>query len=184
MLMEIQELIGIKSQLAAQDRTNYLNHIMSKYGFKEVGSGSRSKVYKKSDDFVIKIFKQSDQAYKDWVLLSIKNRDNPHFPKIIGRPVAIGKDYYAIRIEPLKELVGGYGILSMFMLMEDDPDWKNTIKANPSFGSYLKKFPQLLNAMTILKRFEDRHPDYNLDIHSGNIMLRNGTPVFIDPFFN
>lgn len=181
--MEIQELIGIKSQLRAQD-TNYLNHIMSKYGFKEVGSGSRSKVYKKSDDFVIKIFQQTDQAYKDWVLLSIKNRDNPHFPKIIGKPVAIGKDYYAIRIEPLKELVGGYGILAnMFMLMQDDPDWKNKIQANPSFSIYFKKFPQLLNAMIILKRFEEKNPDYMLDIHRGNIMLRNDTPVFIDPFF-
>jgi hypothetical protein len=181
--MEIQELIGIKSQLTTKDSKNYLHDLMSKYGFSQVGSGSRSRVYKKSHDFVVKVFKQTDQAYKDWVLLSIKYRDNPHFPRIIGKPVKIGEGYYAIRLETLQEVdYSDYVILSKLLAIED-PDWKDQIMLDPKLSDYVDQFPNLIKAISVIKRFEDRHRDYMLDIHRDNIMMRNRTPVFIDPFF-
>lgn len=185
MSKKITELRGIKSDVA-QHASPYLMDLLKKYGFKPIGHGSRSKVYKKSDDFVIKIFNQTDQAYKDWVLLSVKNRDNPHFPRIIGKPVKIGEEYYAIRLEPLWLLEPNnkyFGTIKSLYGILERPNWKTILDTRPDFKEMFEEFPQLESAIILLKKFESAHPDYELDVGTYNTMLRGKVPVITDPFF-
>ena len=182
--MQLDELIGVKSQLGQDDA--YLGNLMKKYGFQEIGSGSRSRVYQNAKGVVVKIFRQYDQAYKDWVLFAIKNKDNPHFPRITGKPVKIDR-YYAIRLEPLRELTPHYkwyGTLkSLYDILDRKNNWQIILNANPDTKEMFAEFPQLKSALMALKRLRMRNPDYELDISTYNTMLRGDTPVITDPLF-
>ena len=54
-------------------------------------SGSRGSILKrKGDSFVVKIF-QRDPYYMKYLLYAIDHQNNPHVPKIKGKPIKIAK---------------------------------------------------------------------------------------------
>jgi hypothetical protein len=74
------------------------------YKFEFNRSGTKGSVLKREGDpYVIKIF-QRDPQYMKYVLYAIDHQDNPHVPKIKGRPIKIMNDTYAIRMEELYPL--------------------------------------------------------------------------------
>jgi hypothetical protein len=66
-----------------------------------LGYGSFGAVYDKGDK-IIKIFTSKDSAYLAFVSMVLKHKDNPHFPKMYGKPIKISDEYYGIKMEKLE----------------------------------------------------------------------------------
>lgn len=144
-----------------------LNDLFLNYGFKNLGNGKYGSVYGNSKyQYVLKIF-MKDSAYLKWISFSLKNQDNPYVPKIRGKVVKITPLFYAIRLEKLTP----------------------TVELTKSFDREYSKWScdnsyqtEDINLNKILKYFENHRK--LLDIHSGNVMMRNDQPVITDPFYN
>src|SRR6478752_6436146 len=93
--MRLFELSLPKDTLAA---TNALK----KAGYEHLDIGSFADVFHKTGKpYILKLFISRDEAYLEYLKL-VTTHSNPHFPKIIGKPIRVTDAYYAIRIEKLE----------------------------------------------------------------------------------
>jgi hypothetical protein len=156
--------------------------LLQSKGYEQLGSGKFANVFlrKSRPNEVIKLFGTNDEAYESYIDFIMKHQDNPHFPKVIGKPMLITPDYYAVKLERLEHYdVKKEGILLQRQIsayVEDD-------RHISDFKDYLDAFPKFKEALDLLKEFNDE-ASYEYDIHSGNIMWRGRTLVLTDPLYD
>ena len=150
---------------------------LEKYGFKQIGSGMFSAVFKKAGyPWLFKIFHR-DPAYLEFLKWAILHQDNPHVPKIKGKLIKINEDTYAVRMEPLRKLILGNNLrlTKMYYTLEKYIGSHDPLSSNDKI--WLKQnFPKMIELIEALQKSK-----YHIDIHSGNMMMRGGIPVIIDP---
>jgi hypothetical protein len=143
-----------------------LDTYMSKYGFKQMGSGKYASVYgNEKYPFVLKVF-QKDSAYMRWLKFSLSNKNNPYVPKIRGKVVKITPMVYAIRLEKLDRGYLTPEFEQEFEKWEMDPNYKTSDPALQQVFDFFEPNRKLL------------------DLHGENVMMRGKQMVIIDPFYN
>lgn len=141
---------------------------MKKNGFNLLGSGKYGVVFGKPDyQYVIKIF-MKDSAYLRWVKFALDNPNNPFVPKIRGKVVKITPVFYGIRLEKLKPAIV-WGTSEFF---KEYSKWDNN-------NSYKSSNPDI---QAVLDHFAENKK--LIDLHSENVMNRDGQIVIIDPYYN
>lgn len=131
-----------------------------------LGYGAYSVVFK--DKYDNKTVKVGSTLSDPWLLYAqrVKGSCNPHFPRIYNIKVFEGQDYYVANTEILSSIDDEYDAYSSFVA---------NIRNNSGFTSHLRYATYVLNEL--LKKFEYT----KLDLHRGNIMLRDKTLVLNDP---
>jgi len=126
--------------------------------------------------YVYKVF-VDDRGYEKFLKVIRKNQNNPHVPKVRGRPINIGKNSHAIRMELLQELDG-----------ENDPILKKYIAPSiePKRGYSLFDY---LDSDENSDYLEEHWPELDFiigysgeDWNSSNVMKRGDTLVVTDPW--
>lgn len=167
------------TEISRPEFRNEAVELLTSKGYEELGSGKFANVFlrKSRPNEVIKLFGTNDAAYESYLDFIMKHQDNPHFPKVIGKPMLITTDYYAVKLERLEPYdVKKEGILLQRQIsayLEDDRHISN-------FKDYLDAFPKFKEALDLLKEFNE----HIYDIHSGNIMWRGKTLVLTDPIYD
>lgn len=134
--------------------------------------------------YIIKLFDSTDTGYLEFLKIAVAHPDNPHFPKLRGRPMKLGEKFVAVRMEKL--LPFGIAAFEEIEYMLDtsshNADWQKHIDPRGIQGEFLAKWPRFAEALDILRNAE-KADGIRTDWHNGNIMKRdNGTPVILDPF--
>ena len=146
-------------------------------GYFQLGRGSFGTVYSKlGANHVLKLFKSTDRAYRTFVQLVINN-PNSHFPKFKGKMMKITDDYYAIRMEKLRENSDQSlaDILENYILFKQG---ENTRGATIAMRDLNKTQRGIKKACDIIAKGISTH---GVDLHYGNIMWRGNTIVIVDP---
>lgn len=147
-----------------------LPELMSKFGFKQLGSGKYAAVFGHDKyPFVLKVF-MKDAAYFRWMKFIQTNRANPFLPKIKGKVVKITDIFNATRIEKLTPY--NPSAKSSKEFISEFSKWKsdNSYKSSNS------------DIQTILEDFKKNKK--LIDIHGDNLMMRGDQLVIIDPYYN
>jgi len=175
--------------------------ILKKYGYRRIGQDSYYGMvfHKKGEKSVLKLFTKQDHAYREFVSIAIRHRDNPHFPRFSRQVVQIkGTEYDAIKTELLSE--GNKKekaiVCHMFFIMhtifaKGKYDFNSKLKSHvgaktpEEYEAFYKKWvadnPSLTEAFDIiLFNFIDNEKA-RIDIHEDNLMMRGNTVVIIDP---
>lgn len=182
--MKINELVGYKAkpEYAAVKDSFYITDLMKKLnqlGYQKyfLGAGIFGTVYARpEDDYVIKIF-QPDKGYKRYLDYMQTNRMNPYVPKLRGKPIKLPNGLTMVRIEKLKEIDPKlYNEISYLKAGKDD------VMSQAVRRSFEQRYPQFLNLLDDLKMMSNRGTGLALDLHGGNIMMRDNLPVITDPF--
>lgn len=141
------------------------------------GLGRRGTVFKRPNDpYVIKVF-QNDPEYLMYLKYVLSHQDNPHVPKVRGKPVKIAPDTYAIRMEQLNPITNPIG---------DDYDVIESLLKTMTWGRFkANKFLKLEEPL-LYKMLTDLAHVYgdngSTDFVIANIMRRDdGTIVITDP---
>lgn len=174
----------IEDMINEISRPSYRNEaveLLISKGYEQLGSGTFANVFlrKSRPNEVIKLFGTNDGAYETYIDFIMKHQDNPHFPKVIGKPMLITPDYYAVkleRLEPYKIRRDGHEMVDGVLF------YLNNHK-NESFDTYLEAFPKFKEALDLVKKHNDE-VSYGYDIHSGNLMWRGKTLVLTDPLYD
>lgn len=150
-----------------------LYKLLKQHGFDYVDSGAFGTVFKNDYyPYVLKIFDNQDICYKNYLNL-ITTHKNIHFPKIIGKPVALGKSLTAIRIEKLTSeswlIVDGMQF-DEYLKTESNEIRKDIIT---QFGS------QMIIALDLIKDMISKN--CKLDIKHNLMYRADKTIVIIDP---
>jgi len=183
--MKVNELVGYKNkpEYKAVKDTDFifgyggLKDKLDNLGYKEyeLGSGLYGSVYARpQDNFVVKIF-GPDAGYQRYLNYMQKNTMNPYVPKLRGKPIKLPNNFTLVRIEKLKEIDMDFYTEIKYLITpskEYDHIWRATRK------KFEDKYPQFLNFIDELRAT----PNVRLDLHPGNIMMRNNLPVVTDPF--
>lgn len=162
------------------------DRIIRKAGYKRIGHGSFGAVYQKKSDQVLKTFSREDTAYLAFVRMVAKS-NNPHFPKVFGNPLRVNENYYAIKQEMLEDAEQKidisviiairhylYNLLQNRTVPENSPLFDKIKKYAPNY----QKFDEACQLIAGLAKADS---DISVDIHIGNVMMRNNTVVFVDP---
>lgn len=154
-------------------------------GYEQLGSGTFANVFQRKSrpNEVIKLFSTSDDAYEAYIKFIMKNQGNPHFPRIIGKPMEITPDYYAVKLEKLEPVSERDGLgkliseLYTFMIEYSTPE---------SLETYFDAFPKFREASEKLREFMENNSEHgwDWDLHEGNLMWRGKTLVLTDPIYN
>lgn len=156
---------------------------LRKAGYKRIGNGLYGAVYQKDKNTVVKTFTSKDMGYLAFINMAKNSNNNPHFPRFYGNPIKVSPDYYAIKQENLRDVP--YELSNVYSIR-----WYIRTKANggdvSNIGSELKEhfeiFPRLQEACDMIANLIKQNPAlYGEDSHIGNIMVRGGTYVFVDP---
>jgi hypothetical protein len=173
---DIEEL----NKLSFPPNRQSAHNFMRREGFHIIGQGEFADVYhKKGKNTVIKLFDNTDKAYINFLKLSKKYKNNPHFPKI-KYIKKVANAYSAVeleKLEPNTEKFDKY-VDIMHRYLNKEPLQKNDniwLKENKT----LKEALDLIYKNLISKGFES-DIDTN-GVGQYNIMKRGNTPVFIDP---
>lgn len=183
--MKIDELVGYKNkpEYAAVKDSYYITDLMRRlnnlgYEKYNLGSGVFGTVYARpEDDYVVKIF-QPDKGYKRYLDYMQTNRMNPYVPKIRGKPIKLPNDLTMVRIEKLKEI--DMNLFTEIKYLQNPKEGDHVYRAVRK--SFEERYPQFLNLLDELKSMSNRGSGLALDIHPGNIMMRDNLPVITDPF--
>lgn len=206
--MKIAELTGIKQHPAFQaaqkiddknpqktDKGKNLTAELARLGWTPTsrGGGTYSMVYQHPNKpYVLKVFIDGvglgPEIYKKWLNYVMNNQQNPHVPKLYGKPRKISDTAWAIRMELLQSI------------NVNDPKWKKyidpDIDKNPEYQNLVSKWTYTLFDQIFMWEnkpwLEENWPDlykalrfaYSIgsDIHeSENIMSRGDIIVLIDP---
>ena len=160
--------------------------ILTDHGYQRVGSGTYAVVWGKPDSkTVLKLVKNEDKAYMDFVKLALKHQDNPHFPRFSSKVIRLNDNYKAIRME---RLVAGKGAEDNFRSMNAYIIERYiSIKGNLSgVADYVREdinklfdqYPQMKAACDLIIANLSYHQN---DLHPGNVMFRGNTMVITDP---
>jgi hypothetical protein len=185
--MRLSELKGYKNEplyIILQNSTNISEFIenLEANNYKEymIGSGFFSGVFARpQDNYVIKIF-QNDKGYNKFLKYILQNQNNPHIPKIKGKPITLLKKYKIVRIEKLSPITTPeqeeiFNKLYHYI----NRKYPNGKADNQSEIKYTikNKYP---NIIPILEIMIDNKTI--LDFHKENMMFRGDTPVITDPY--
>lgn len=195
MAMKIFELTRPAQHHNAED-------LLRRAGYHHMGTGAFGRVWRKPDkNFVVKLFKE-DPCYASYVRLIKQHSDNPHFPKVIGPIMKIGKEtpntyaYYGVRLELLsRENPDDYydqtqnSIYGFIRLVREYLYNPNIVKNQDYYEEYILLFnhyPRLKEALNLLYQFSNTHVaraerPCRVDIKIPNILMRGDIPVFTDP---
>jgi hypothetical protein len=154
-------------------------------GYQPLGSGLYARVYQKPGaKYVLKMFRSDDLCYPNYVRMVKQHQDNPHFPKIFGRLVRVTSEYYAVRTEhlewgytkldqPVRAFIANYAYR---------PSPEEQVALAQRYAQVIQQYPRLEEACKLILTVSPEGKDEcNVDIHSENVMLRDGFPVFTDP---
>ena len=197
--MRINELLNESEVLDEITRPDMIkaDEILKKEGYKPVGNGMYANVYAKpGDDYVLKLFKAKDEAYKQFVNMAVNN-PNEHFPTFKGILTKVTDEYYAIRMEKLEPLNMGY-------------DYANSVELSRVLTAYIYNYTSSSRVRLaptaektkyretmsrLIDELEEKQPGIKkacelvtsilsgnrLDLHPGNIMMRGPVVVITDP---
>jgi hypothetical protein len=183
--MKIDELVGYKNkpEYQAVKDSDFITALMKKLnnlGYQKyyLGSGIFGSVYARpEDDFVVKVF-QPDRGYSKYLNYMQTNKMNPYVPKLRGKPIKLPNNFTLVRLEKLtpisSDLFAELGYISGTLDSTSAP----VVRHRKEFE---EKYPQFLNFVEELKAMA-RRAGVGLDLHSGNVMMRNNLPVITDPF--
>lgn len=188
-LSQIRKSGGLNNNFEWRD---LLNDFLGTYDFNEIGSGGYASVYLNPKyPFALKVFKEDD-SYLHWLNFCQVNPDNPYCVKVIGKPVRLGADVYAVRLEKLKPISHNKAIAVMLALAEHgaqlnpemmadgttiDRDKFESVFGLPIDNEWLAAIAEFI--------FEvDDEGDFMQDVHPENIMARGKQPVFIEVLNN
>lgn len=121
--MRIYELTGYKSNpiydafRQSKDLDEFSYRLKNTgYQVRELGHGSFAIVFQRPGrNEVYKLFTTSDHGYMKFFQFALKNQDNPHLPRVYGKPITLtmdnerakktrsGNRYYLIRTEKLEK---------------------------------------------------------------------------------
>jgi hypothetical protein len=190
--MKIKELTGYKShphfQQASQtfqgdlsafkpriDKLEQFQKYMLDNGFKHLGTGSYGSAYiHPTYPWVLKIFTH-DPAFLQYIKYIRLHQSNPNVPKTTGPIIRINKNTFVIRLEKLEPIVGKNlsdlmaVIKPLFYARELTTDQKEFL---------LQHYPGIFEIIDDMDKLPSQ-PE--LDLHKGNVLLRNNTPVILDP---
>ena len=191
--MRLLELQGVKSLIPNVKKRPDLDSILHDKGFKYLDQGQYGTVWAHPNlNYVLKVFDSLDKGYLKFLEIASNNQSNPHFPKIIGKPIKITDHAMGIRLEKLSPWPASRSPTDMaidwIIAHLDFPNWKTQLDLphykhiKPDVVKLLKKWPQLPNAMLQFVKFEENNPGLGLDLSNDNIMMRGDCPVIVDPF--
>lgn len=180
---------------------------LSQSGFdiKTLGIGAYAVVFSHPNkNYAYKVVTTSDYGYLKFLRYVKSNQDNPHLPKIYGRPLSVKM--------PLRKknpwMSGNFLIIKMEKLT---PATSKT--ATPTFekidfyvntfsdfvGGYLtltdleyheqkimydieRNWPELADVLQWIAKNQSPNDGVDIDLHNENVMMRGGTLVVTDPF--
>lgn len=182
--MKINELVGYKNkpEYQAVRDSDYITALMQKLnnlGYQKyyLGSGIFGSVYARPEDnFVVKVF-QPDKGYQRYLNYMQSNKMNPYVPKLRGKPIKLPNNFTLVRLEKLTPITTALHDEIMYLLKPKEDAMYKAIRK-----SFEEKYPQFLNFLHEIQDISKRGSGLALDIHSGNIMMRNNLPVITDPF--
>lgn len=185
------------------DLESYLKY----HNFQLLGEGDLSRVYQSpTENFVVKVNKgRMEKEYSDFIQCSRNNKNDPHLPKF-GKMKIIENDnvkFYVVFIEKLE--IGSLGFNMNYACKFLSEAWM-WIKGQANEFNSIEQSEELLNC---LKKLDEKYSQGNqfkskysnqyleliktlfvmadyiktdfLDIHPGNIGLRDDTIVILDP---
>lgn len=164
--------------------------ILQKHGYEETGLGKFSKVFKNSkNNYILKLFHAEDYPYIAYINL-VKNSDNLYFPKINGNIIKVTPNYSAIRLEILSEPTDNYDfrvfrnnvLYYITMIQAKNFSEDELREMYPDLLSYMDENLQLKEACKLISSITNKKIE--LDINSGNIMMRGSQYVIIDPVYS
>lgn len=194
--MQIQELVGVKSELENRGDMDQVVQRLYDHGFQHLGRGMYGVVVTHPRlPYVLKLFDAQDTAYLQFVNMVQNSGENPHFPRFRGKPIKLTARTWAIRMEklapwePNRASILDRGLQEIMMVQDEDQgaDWikifdnPDSAEARRAVMMVLRKWPRLDQALAMLHEFASSHR-VNWDLHYGNIMKRGSTPVITDPF--
>lgn len=205
--MRMDELKGYRTnpfyKIASQssDIENFY-HRLKNQGYKDqiLGRGIFGLVFHRPNtpDAVYKAFLRGDRGYMKYLKFALENQHNPHVPKIIGKPLSFalenGTQVVLVKLERLDELDPN-----------DSPNYNQFLKLtsilnslsfldNPFYDSDSKKkekeflqqrkqqYPTLYDIAQQIVKLSHKSRMQDVDLHSGNVMMRGNTLVVTDPY--
>jgi hypothetical protein len=114
-------------------------------------------------------------GYKKYLDYMQNNKMNPYVPKLRGKPVKLPNNFTMVRLEKLTPI--SQDLFSEIGYLASNPD-NTSLPFRRDRKKFEDKYPQFLNFIDELRAT----PNVKLDLHPGNIMMRNNLPVVTDPF--
>jgi hypothetical protein len=174
----------ILNEVTRPDDRWIASEILSRSGWHVLGAGSFGSVYDKEGvSYVLKLFDADDTAYRAFLGL-IQQHPNPHFPKIIGKPMAVSKTVYAVRMEKLSRFRGMADLYAHYVRFRDDTNMDPHGWAASRMSDAEELFYDQPDLKVALDLIHDLVKRFQPDISPDNIMTRGSTVVFIDPVCN
>ena len=153
-------------------------------GVKFLGSGAYSNVFQVGDK-ALKIVKESDKAYASFVrFLRKEGYKYSCFPKVYYSGKWGVRDVYMIEL--LEEADDeNYNERSFLASLAQDV-FNTREGVTPKKNRFVNVPDDFYEGMKALRKYYEefrRKEEFSIDLHSGNVIIRqNGTPVIIDPF--
>lgn len=145
----------------------------------QLGHGVRGIVFERfNDPYVIKIFHR-DPNYLKYIKLAADNQDNPHFPKLRGKPVKIAPDTYAVRMEKLEPITDPTTLPKNSFTLFREVIGTNEVDDGVT-NDWIKQYAPKMHELFV-KMENVFGGGMLLDLHYGNIMKRKSEIVVIDP---
>ena len=183
--MRINEILNESEVLDEITRPGQGNaeYMLEKAGYEKIGYGMYANVFAKPGaDHVLKLFGYRDQAYRDFVNMTIQE-PNIHFPKFKGKMMKITNDYYAIRMEILEPLSKDKGTVLELMrqyIYAQIEDPSQPFRRAIEMEKVEKAQPGITEACELVATLI-KNNDLGLDLHMKNAMMRGNTIVITDP---
>jgi len=189
---------------------NTIPNILMRNGYKQIGSGVFSSVYKKPNkNFVIKYNRKVDSCYFRFLKYAMKQKNNPYLPKTKVLTYDESEKYFVVALELLHPFPHNnitkfkkssshiiYGLnyfsntindmtVTKFFKYHYGIDNISSIYNSVFFANLIEKFKESLFGKTYfeINKLMDNCKD---DLHQNNIMIRPGTNkiVIVDPLFD
>lgn len=183
-LSKMRDLMRIVEENSRPDNRWIATEVLDRAGWEIIGSGSFGSVYEKDGvPYVLKLYDADDDAYKAFLSL-VQRHPNPHFPKLVGKPMRVSPGFYGVRMEKLGQYHGMPDLFAHYLRYRDVDDLPADGWAASRLGDAEELFYEKPDLKVALDLIHTLTPPYQLDITPHNIMVRGTTVVFIDPVCN
>lgn len=190
------------SDLFEEALPDYLKRLVKKHGIKKLGGGAYSQVFQHPHyhNVVVKVYTAKDVKYARYLAWVMKNQSNPYVPKVIEQHKHFdGKNKYFIvfmqKMSPIKTSEAVVKLLARALGIKPGSDEYEDLGDVYDYGEgsgseFVHEFSEIVDAAVKAKTAD---PDFvkvwkqikknpeDLDMHSGNVMTRDGHLVVTDP---
>lgn len=157
-----------------------------------IGTGYFAMAWSRPQDrFVYKLWDSNDFGYNSYLQYVLSHQDNPHVPKIYGRPMRLLNRFYVVKMEKLVRHSAGFTgrikdvseIISRYVNIGDV-----TATSHDLDGIYTKldelftQYPRLQEVLDFIASNREMDIDLGQFGARRNILWRNETPVITDPW--